>query len=151
MAGIVSAVGDYDESFLVRLRVPQMIQTLADGIVERRSSARTDGVEGFFEFFGIVREGFAFHEFDGNVVVEIHYEHFVLRIARMREGIDRRGDIREFIAHASAVVNHETDSNRSVLLFEYGEILRLPIFKNAKVLLLQTGDKSAVRVCHIDG
>src|ERR1700687_3965112 len=54
MAGIVSAVADDDERLLLQMPVLQMMETLADSIIERGSSPRGDGREGFPEFLRIV-------------------------------------------------------------------------------------------------
>jgi hypothetical protein len=59
--------------------------------------------------------------------------------------------VRELAAHASAVVNDQSDGNGSISLFEYREVLRLSVFKHAKFFPLQAKDKSAARVSHIDG
>jgi hypothetical protein len=118
MAGVISAVADDDERLFFETGILQMPQALADGIVERRSSARGDGMESFLEFLGIVRKRFSSHEFNGHVVVEIHDEHLILGIARMREGSDRSDDTVELGTHASAVVHDEADCYRSVSLIE---------------------------------
>src|SRR5580765_2551592 len=111
MAGIVSTVADDDERLLVQVPVLQMKETLANRIVERGSSPRGDGRKCFLKFLGIVRKCLASHEFNGNVIVEIHDEHFVPGIARMEEGIHRGNDIRELGTHTSAVINDEPDGN----------------------------------------
>jgi hypothetical protein len=48
------------------------------------------------------------------------------------------------------VVNDESHGNRSVALVEYRDLLQLPVFKNAKIVLLETRDKGPVGVSHID-
>jgi len=42
----------------------------------------------------------------------------------------------------------EPDGNRGVSLFEYRELLQLPVFKHAKVFHLETGDKCSAPVSH---
>src|SRR5579859_457526 len=151
MAGIVSTVADDDERLLVQMPVLQMKETLANRIVERGSSPRGDGCKCFLKIPGIVRKCLPSHEFNRNVIVEIHDEHFILGIAQMYEGIHRGNDIRELGAHTSAVVNDEPHANGCVSLIEYRQLLQLSIFKHTKVFQLKARDKCSARVSHIDG
>jgi len=150
MAGIVSAIADDNEGLFAPAAVLQMVEPLTHGIVQRGSSPRGNGVEGFLEILWIAGKCLPLHKFNGHVIVEIHDEHFVLWITGMREGGHRGNDIREHATHASAVVNDEPDGNRSVSFLECGDLLQLPVFKDAKVVPLETRDKCSVRVRHID-
>ena len=149
MTGIVSAVADDDERLLPCMSILKVVEPLTHGIVERGSASRGDGVEGFLEVFGIAGKCFPVHEFYRHVIIEIHHEHFVLRIAGMCEGVHRGNDSRELATHASAVVNDESHGNRSVAFIEYRDLLQLPVFKDAKIVLLETRDKGPVGVSHI--
>src|SRR5690348_15626088 len=128
-----------------------MKETLANRIVERGASSRGNGCKRRLKIFGIARKCLSTHEFNRNVVVKVHDEHFVLGIARMCEEFNRRDYVRELAAHTSAVVNDKSDGNGSISLFEYGEVLRLSVFKHAKFFPLQARDKTSARVSHIDG
>ena len=150
MTGIVSAVADDDESFFTPAGVLQVVEPFTDGIVESGASPRGDSVEGFLEILRIAGKGLSVHEFNRHVIIEIHDKHLILWIAGMNEGVHRGNDIRELAAHASAVVNDEADGDRSVALIKYGNLLRLPFFKDAKVVQLETGDGCSVGVSYID-
>src|SRR5208283_5331472 len=151
MAGIVSAVADDDEGSFAPAAVLEMVESLTHGIVERGSSAGGNGVEGFLEILWIAGKCLSVHEFDRHIVIEVHHEHFILWIDGMREGGHRGNDTGKLGAHASAVINNKTDRNRSVSFIEYRDLLHLPIFKDAKIVGLETSDECAVRVGHIYG
>src|SRR5208283_1439575 len=151
MAGIVSAIADDDERFFAPAAVLEVVESLTHGVVERGPSARGDGVESFLEFLCIAGKSFSIHEFDRHIVIEIHNEHFVLRINRMREGGHRGNDTGKLWAHAPAVVNNKANRDRVVSFVEYRDLLQLPVFKNAKIVRLETSDGCAMRVSHIYG
>ena len=128
-----------------------MMEAFADGIVESGSSPGGHGGECFVEILRVAGKGFPLHEFDGNVVIEIDDEHFILGIAGMNEKSDGRKNVGELGAHAAAVVNNETYGYGSVVLIEDRGSLQLAVFEYAKILELQAEDKRAVRSGYRDG
>lgn len=150
LAGIVLAVADDYQSLLVPMSQLQVEESFGDRVVECRSPARGDGRNGFFEFVCVICEGPPVEQFDRNVIIEINDEHFILRIAGLCESGNSRRDFRELGAHASAMVNDETDGHRSVFLLEPSKLLQPPILIDAEVRQGEPGNEIALRVGHPD-
>src|SRR5690349_2020212 len=138
MARVVTAVADNDECLFSPPAILQMMQSLADRIVQSGSSACRDSCQRGLQVLWVVGKGFAFHQFNRNVVIEIYDEHLILGIARMREVGYSYNDVWQFGTHTPAVINNEPDSNRRVAVFKYSRILKLAVFVDVKVFQLET-------------
>src|ERR1700682_87444 len=149
MAGVVAAVADDNESLFLPAAVLQMFEPLTHSIVERRSSARGDGCKGMLELLCVVGKRLPFHNFNGDIIVKVHDEHFILWITGMREGGHGGNDIRQLGTHTSAVVDDVTHGNRCVSVFKYSQILERAVLVDAEILELETGDESSARVGHL--
>src|SRR6266852_4769289 len=148
MAGIVSAVADDEQRLFPPAAVLQMVQPLTHGIVERGSSPRGDGCESCLKILCIAGKRLPLHKFNRYVIVEVHDEHFILWIARMREGGYGNNDARKLGAHASTVVNNKTHSNGSVAVLEDRQVLELAVLVDTKVLQPESGDECSTRVSY---
>ncbi|GAC1670071.1 MAG: hypothetical protein PVS2B2_00300 [Candidatus Acidiferrum sp.] len=69
----------------------------------------------------------------------------------MGEGTYGRAYVWEFGGHAPAVVNHEPNGHRSVVLFKYRKFLQLAVFEYPKIFLFEAGDKCSARVRDFHG
>src|SRR2546428_423430 len=66
-----------------------MFQPFGHGVVERGHAARGDRRDGLRQLPRIAGEGLSAGLFHRYVVAEVHHEHFIVRIARLREGRNR--------------------------------------------------------------
>src|ERR1700690_2485222 len=107
LAGVVSSVTNDNQRFSDGMAELQVKETFRHGVVERGATPSVDGEDSFGEFAGIVGEWLAAEKFDRNIIVKINDEHFVLRIAGLREGSNRHGDFGKFRGHTAAVVNNQ--------------------------------------------
>ena len=66
-------------------------------------------------------------------IVEVHHEHFILRIAGTHQ-IERRL-VYSFalFTHRAGIVNHDSHRHRNIFMTKRNNVLRLPIFKYKKV------------------
>ena len=116
VAEIVFAVGDHQQNFFVLVSFFQMVERADHRVVERGASARVDALERGFHLLDVAGE--IVFGVEVVVVVEIHHEGFVLRIGSLHEGKRCRVHLRPFVAHAAAIVDHQTHADRHVLLLE---------------------------------
>ena len=135
MAGVIAAIADDDEGLFLAMPKTQMIESLGDGVVEGGSSASGNGPQSRLKILCIMREGLSTEDLKPNIVIEVDDEHFVLRIAGMREGGDGGGYFGELGAHATAVIDDEAHGDGSIFLLEQSELLRAAVFKNAERFL----------------
>ncbi len=93
-------------------------------------------------------------------LVEVHDEHFVLRVAGPHKRQGRGSHITTLSAHTCAVVHSQSDADRTVLVPEQADVLALPVLEHAKIPHRQPRDKSASPVAdghgkndpvHVDG
>ena len=104
------------------------------GIVHCGPTARINMFKAVTQLFEISSEVLI----NVRLVVEINDEDFVIRIAGFHQ-IQRRLIHRlAFVAHRSGVVDQDSQRDRHILLFKSGNLLRLPVFKNLKVVLVET-------------
>jgi hypothetical protein len=64
----------------------------------------------------------------------------------MREGGNGGGHFGELRSHAAAVVNDQSNGDRSVFLLEESEFLRAAVFEDAEVFEVQSGDDHSMGV-----
>ncbi len=70
------------------------------------------------------------------VVVEVDDKGLVLRIAGFDEGERRGVYLQAFVAHASAIVDHQAHADGHVFLPKHGDFLLGFIFENPERVLL---------------
>jgi hypothetical protein len=83
-------------------------------VIERGSPACGNIRNGFFELVCVIRESLPVEKFDRNVVIEIHDEHLILRIAGLCEGGHCRRYFRKVGAHAAAVIDDQAHGHGSI-------------------------------------
>ena len=115
-AGVVVAVGDHEQHALVLVPLLQMVERTDHGVVERRAAARIDSRERFIQFLLIAREILV--QVQIILVVEIHHERFVLRIAGLNERERCVVHLRALLAHAAAIVDYQAHRHRNVFAGE---------------------------------
>src|SRR5580704_10125183 len=135
MAGVITAVANDDEGLFLTMAETQVIEGFGDCVIEGGSSASGNGGESCLEVLCAMGERLSTEDLQPDVIIEVHNEHFVLRIAGMRESGDGGGDFGELGTHAAAVVNDEADGNGSIFLLKESEFLRAAVFKDAERFL----------------
>ena len=151
LAGVVAAVADDNQRFFVPMAKPQMVESLRHRVVKRGSSPCGNGRDGFLKFRGVVRERFSIEQLEPDLIVEIHDEHLVLRIAGLSKGRNRCGHFRELGAHAAAVVNHQAHGHRRVAALKQGDFLQSSVLVHLEVFQIKPGNEIVVRVGHSNG
>src|SRR5712692_10351027 len=145
-AGVVFAVGDHQENFLVPRALLQVVERADDRVVKGRRAAGINALQGFFHVADVAGEILVHVEIV--VVVEVHHEAFVRRIAGAHEDQRRGVDALALVAHAAAVVNHQAKTHRNVFALEDREFLLHLVFKHAELFLFQSIGKAAAVVEH---
>jgi hypothetical protein len=143
MAGVIAAVADDDQGFFLAMAETQMFEALGHGVIQGGAPASGNGRDGGFEIFGVVGERLSAEDLEPNVIIEVDDEHFVLRIAGMREGGNGGGHFGELGSHAAAVVDDEANGNGSVFSLEESEFLRAAVFEDAEVSEVQSRDDNS--------
>src|SRR5271156_6518553 len=120
-----------------------MVERADDGVIQRGAAAGIDALEGFLQFRDAVGE--ILIEIEVEIVVEIHDESFVARVAALHQSDGRFIHARAFFAHAAAIVDHQPHADGNVFAFENGKLLFNLIFKDTKIFLFETfGETTAI-------
>jgi len=132
-AGVVFAVGDDEEDFLLFVTLFEVIERADDSVVESGAAARVDALKGFLQFRNVVGEVLV--EVEVEVIVEIDDESFVLGIAVLDESEGSLVDAGTLVAHAAAIVDDQAHTDGNIFALEDGELLLDLIFVDAEILL----------------
>src|ERR1700723_493346 len=151
LARVVAAVAHDNQRFFVPMPQAQMIEPFGYSVIQRGSSAGSNGPYRFLELVWVVCERFSVQQLEPDLIVKIHDEHLVLRIARLCEGGNRSGDLRQLGPHAAAVVNNQAYSYRGVAALKNGDFLLSPILVYLEVVLTESGNQLSVPPRHSDG
>lgn len=105
-------------------------------IVERCASPRFDFFQPLFQFVDARSEILV----EVVLVVEINDADFIIGIGSSHQ--IQRGCVYllTFFAHRSGVVHHDTHGNRDVVMVKRGDCLRMSVFKDVEVALVEIGD-----------
>src|ERR1700733_620832 len=150
-ARVVAPVAYDNQGLLVPMPQLQMVEPLRHSVIQRGSSPGGNGRYGFLELVWVVREGLSLQQLKPDLIVEIHDEHLVLRIAGLCECGYRGGHFRQLGAHAAAVVNDQAHRYRGVPLLKDGDFLLSPILEYLEVSLIESGDQISVLVRDSNG
>src|SRR5271169_4321545 len=82
--------------------------------------------------------------------MEIHNEHLIFGITRIRKSKSGGNDVREFASHAAAVVHHQAGRHRAVLTTEQSDVLQDSILVYPKGPLGERADHFSPMVPHCD-
>jgi len=117
-AGVVGAIANHNQHFLVGPAGPQSFSALDHRVVECRHSGGGRVRDGFREFIAAIGEWDSRGQAQGYFLVEIDDEHLVLRAAGFNERPCRRDHICKLLPHASAVIDHQSDGDRNIFVPE---------------------------------
>ncbi len=82
------------------------------------------------------------------MLVEIDHEHLVLRVAGAGKRHSSGHHVTHLRPHAAAIVNHQADRDRDILVAEIFNLLQDSILVNMKVILAEARNKVPSVVLH---
>ncbi len=82
------------------------------------------------------------------LIIEVHYEDFVLRIAGAHQVQAAWFTCRTLVAHGAGVINKNAECDGDVFATERSDALRLPIFENCECVAIEIGNRMLLFVDH---
>ena len=138
MAGIVFSVGDHEQNLFLQFGV--FLEVVGRGhhrVVQRGSSPRFHLLQGLTQLAGVTGEVLV----QVILVVEIHYEDLILRIAGTHQVQGSFVYLVALFPHGAGIVDHDSHGYGNILMPEVRDGLRLAILEHRKSILLQVRDQ----------
>ncbi len=135
-------------TFLSRLPFFRCSRAAASASYSAVSPLAVDSGQGNLQLRHLVRERRVGGKAKRNILVEIDHEHLVLRVAGAGKRQGRGNNISALRSHASTVVDDQADRDRDIFMTEIFDLLKHSVLVNLKVVLAESGNRSAFVVLH---